>query len=71
MDYRTWNGESVTIDIDYDRCDGNGKCVEVCPGEVFELQNNKSVPVNIDECIECCACVESCPQEAIRHSSCD
>jgi len=66
MDYRTWDGENVTIDIDYNRCAGNGKCVEG-----FELQNNESVPVYIGECIECCACVESCPQEAIRHSSCD
>ncbi len=70
MDIKTWDGDKVTISIDYDKCNGNGACVEICPASVYELQNNKSVPVHIDECIECCACVENCPQQAIKHSSC-
>ena len=71
MDIKTWESNtSITIEIDYDKCNGNGACVEVCPSEVFELQEGKSAAVNVDECIECCACVESCPQDAIEHSSC-
>ena len=60
----------ITIEIDHEKCDGDGECVDICPAEVFEMQNEKSVVINIDECTECCACVEACPQEAIKHSSC-
>jgi NAD-dependent dihydropyrimidine dehydrogenase PreA subunit len=62
----------VKIEVDLKKCDGDGICVSICPVEVFELKklpeysdNEKSVPVNKDECILCMACVTSCPQEAI------
>lgn len=71
MNIKTWESDSVTIKVDYDKCNGQGKCVDVCPSEVYELQDGKTVPVKIDDCIECCACVENCPEEAIVHSSCD
>lgn len=70
MESRTWEGDKVTITIDYELCNGNGACVAICPTSVYELQGGKSVPVLIDECIECCACVENCPTHAIGHSSC-
>lgn len=70
MDIRTWEGEKVTIKVDYDKCNGNGSCAEICPTNVYEVQKGKTVPIAIDECIECCACVENCPMEAIEHSSC-
>ncbi len=70
MDIRTWEGDKVKIMVDYDKCNGNGACVEICPTSVYEIQEGKTVPVAIDECIECCACVENCPMEAIVHSSC-
>ncbi len=70
MDIKSWEGEKVTIRVDYDLCNGNGACVEICPTTVYELRQGKTVPVAIDECIECCACVENCPQAAIEHSSC-
>lgn len=62
----------VKVKVDWEKCNGDGVCVEVCPVEVFELQNvpdfedtEKSVPVREDECILCMACVASCPTEAI------
>lgn len=62
----------VEVKIDLEKCNGDGVCVDVCPVEVFELQElpeypneKKSVPFQKDECIQCMACVTSCPTEAI------
>ena len=51
--------------IDLDKCTGCGECVEVCPVEVFELEDEKSEPVNAEECLGCESCVEVCEYEAI------
>jgi len=59
------------VTVDLDKCTGDEICVDVCPVQVFEMQEvegytgKKSVPINQDECIECLACVTSCPTEAI------
>jgi len=60
----------VTIDIDHDKCVGAGECVAVCPADVFELQDGKSVAPRVDDCTECCACIDACPSQAIKHSTC-
>lgn len=72
VDARKWRSGSlgVTIEIDYERCTGAGRCVEVCPSGVYELVDGKAACPNIDECVQCCACVDSCPNGAISHSSC-
>ena len=64
--------EMPKVKVDLSKCNGDGVCVEVCPVNVFELQNlpeypdtQKSVPVREDECIVCMACVTSCPTQAI------
>ena len=31
--------------VDEENCLGCGECVDICPSEVFELQDDKSVPV--------------------------
>jgi NAD-dependent dihydropyrimidine dehydrogenase PreA subunit len=56
----------VEIKIDLDKCEGEGICVDVCPVEVFEIKDGKSVVVNLDECIECMACETQCPEVAIE-----
>lgn len=71
MAIKTWKSDAVTIKVDNDKCKGHGECVDECPSEVYELQDDKTVPVQIDACIECCACVEGCPEGAIEHSSCE
>jgi len=60
------------VKVDWSKCTGDGVCVEVCPVNVFELQNlpdysdtPKSVPVREKDCIVCMACVTSCPTQAI------
>ena len=60
----------VTIDIDEDKCTASGECVDVCPGDVYEIIGGKSHAVRPDDCVECCNCVENCPTGAIVHSSC-
>ena len=35
-----WN-----VTVDHDKCTGDGECVDVCPVEVYELQDGKAVPV--------------------------
>jgi NAD-dependent dihydropyrimidine dehydrogenase PreA subunit len=51
--------------VDTDKCEGCEECVEVCPVDVYEMQDGKSVPVNAEECLGCESCVEVCDQEAI------
>lgn len=56
-------GYSVTVDVD--KCNGDGECVDVCPVEVYELQNSKAVVVNEEECLGCESCIEVCEQGAL------
>ena len=70
MAIKTWQSDAVTIKVDYDKCIGHGNCADSCPAEVYEIENGKAVPVNIDDCVECCTCVEVCPENAIEHSAC-
>jgi NAD-dependent dihydropyrimidine dehydrogenase PreA subunit len=60
------------VTVDWTLCNGDGVCVDVCPVEVFEMQDladypdgQKSVPVHAEDCILCMACVASCPTGAI------
>jgi NAD-dependent dihydropyrimidine dehydrogenase PreA subunit len=53
------------VTVDQNKCNGDGECVDICPVGVYELQGNKSSPVNADECLGCESCVEVCPTSAI------
>ena len=53
------------VKIDSEKCTGCGECIDICPSEVLELQDEKSVPVNAEECVGCESCMEVCEQEAI------
>ena len=56
---------SFIVNVDPDKCEGCEECVDVCPVEVFEMEDDKSVPVNADECLGCESCVEVCEPGAI------
>ena len=51
--------------VDPEKCEGCQECVDICPMEVFEMQDGKSVPVNADACEGCESCVETCEPGAI------
>ena len=51
--------------VDMEKCEGCEECIEVCPVDVYELQDDKSVPVNAEECLGCESCIEVCEHEAI------
>lgn len=60
------------VTVDWKLCNGDSVCVDVCPVEVFEMQDladypdsQKSVPVRAEDCILCMACVAECPTGAI------
>lgn len=53
------------VEVNAEKCVGCGECVDVCPVEVFELQDEKSVPVNAEECLGCESCIEVCEEGAI------
>ena len=52
--------------IDEGACTGCGTCIENCPAEVLEIQEDKAKIVNADDCVECGACEENCPADAIK-----
>jgi NAD-dependent dihydropyrimidine dehydrogenase PreA subunit len=52
--------------IDYKKCNACGTCIDVCPMDVFEKENNKVVVKHPEKCIGCRACEVQCPQGAIK-----
>lgn len=51
--------------VDADKCVGCGECVDVCPVDVYELQDAKSVCMNGEDCLGCESCIEVCEHGAI------
>ena len=56
---------AFNVTVDQDKCEGCEECVDVCPVEVFEMEDEKAVPVNADECLGCESCIEVCETDAI------
>jgi len=47
-------------------CHGCGNCVEICPSEVYAMEEGRSRPIHPEGCVECWACVTQCETESIR-----
>lgn len=60
-------GQSLALDGT--RCNGCGRCVEVCPHGVFAMVDRAATIVSRDTCMECGACRMNCAEGAIRVSS--
>jgi len=59
----------VTLKYDKEKCVGCGRCVEVCPHQVFVVENKKARLAGKDACIECGACQKNCAFNAIKVES--
>lgn len=58
----------MSIQIDRDKCISCGKCSNVCPGNLIEIDEaNKAVMKYPEECWGCTACLKECPKGAIRY----
>jgi NAD-dependent dihydropyrimidine dehydrogenase PreA subunit len=51
--------------VDREKCKGCEDCLEVCTAAVFEMEEGKSVPVNVEVCLGCGSCVEVCKEKAV------
>lgn len=60
--------ESGKVSIDYSKCNGCSRCVEVCPDNEYKLIKGKVVPSGtaVFGCIGCGHCIAICHEEAIR-----
>jgi NAD-dependent dihydropyrimidine dehydrogenase PreA subunit len=56
----------VSVKVNKEKCSGDAICVSICPVSVFELKDDKAVPVREQDCILCMACVAQCPEQAIE-----
>ncbi|MCL2060633.1 MAG: 4Fe-4S binding protein [Oscillospiraceae bacterium] len=56
----------VSLSYVSEKCVGCGKCLEVCPHGVFDLDGTKARIVQKDFCMECGACALNCPSGAIE-----
>ncbi|UCG78490.1 MAG: 4Fe-4S binding protein [Nitrospirota bacterium] len=55
----------TTIEYNADKCTGCGRCIEVCPHGVFDMNGKKAFITDKDLCMECGACANNCEFEAI------
>jgi len=58
-----------SLALDDTRCNGCGRCVEVCPHEVFAMVDHVAAVLSRGTCMECGACRMNCPEGAIQVSS--
>lgn len=56
----------VEIKVDAEKCNGCKTCVDTCPVGVYEIEDEKSVPVKKNDCLVCRACEVQCPNAAIE-----
>ena len=55
----------ATLELNPEVCIGCGRCLEVCPHQVFALAENKARIIDLDSCMECGACSRNCAVSAI------
>ncbi|MFP4547744.1 MAG: ferredoxin family protein [Fidelibacterota bacterium] len=53
------------VEVKQDWCKSCEICVEICPKNVFEMDNFYSTPKKAEDCIGCLQCEKLCPDFAI------
>ncbi|MBN1798906.1 MAG: 4Fe-4S binding protein [Spirochaetales bacterium] len=56
----------VDLTLNRKKCTGCRICVEVCPHDVFIIEDKKARIIDKDACMECGACKLNCPAGAIQ-----
>ncbi len=59
----------TTLQYSPEKCSGCGRCLEVCPRGVFEMQDKRAAVTDRDLCMECGACALNCEFGAISVNS--
>ncbi len=54
------------IVFDEAECIQCGACVSVCPVEVFEYKNDRTISINLKRCVLCKTCIAMCPHGALK-----
>jgi NAD-dependent dihydropyrimidine dehydrogenase PreA subunit len=55
----------MMFQIDSNKCNGCGYCVDACPQQAITIQDNLAL-INEELCVQCGTCIEVCPVGAIR-----
>ncbi len=58
-----------TLKFSAEKCIGCGRCIEVCPHQVFDMHKKKALIIDKNRCMECGACAINCPVSAIGVNS--
>jgi len=58
----------MPANVDQEKCDGCGTCVEECPTTAIKMEDGKAA-VNKEECIDCNVCQDNCPSGAVTVES--
>lgn len=53
--------------INKERCTSCGICDDICPGDIFRIDDNQPEVNYPEECFHCGACLLDCPEEAISY----
>jgi len=56
----------ATLSLAAEKCTGCGKCAEVCPHGVLDMDGGRAGIADKDSCIECGACALNCAAEALH-----
>lgn len=54
------------IVFDEAECVQCGACVSVCPVEVFEYKDDRTISINLKRCVLCKTCIAMCPHGALK-----
>lgn len=55
-----------TLVLDREKCNGCGRCIDVCPHAVLEMAEKRAVIADRESCMECGACANNCETGAIK-----